>query len=174
LDIGLTIEADMEKILIIRELLKIASSLYTAGANQWDIEQPLLYHWTDREGIEAIMQSEQWDTGSLTANPAYRYDALKHAPYCLVFHGQVLRTKRRNDPTVPWEEWEHLPVGKQESIPLGHKSFIGFGARTQRHIDQILHMLDERALVRIEDGKPLWPVKIIPTRVPKRIKENTW
>lgn len=138
---------------------------------KWNPEADLLYHWTDRDGIQAIVDSLRWDAGSLTANPAYRFDegwGGGTRRWAVVLD----RSKVSEEPapqTVPWEEWEVISKDDAELMPgLDEESaFAGFGVRTQRDANQLRNML---AKTYGDDWRQMFPVHLVGNVKPARLR----
>lgn len=104
------------------------------------------YHWTGKESLQAILDSMNWEAGSITTNPNYRfcYDgpADTRRGFCLVFDLSKMKVSAAPK-TVPWEEWEVLAETDVDLIdPCG--PFLGLAARTSRDIKTIRRMVYDR------------------------------
>lgn len=97
---------------------------------KWNPDATIGYHWTDIESIQAILDSGQWEGGSVTINPAYRFNkGTAGFSFALVFDLSKGGFTERKDPTVPWKEWEFTTEQDIDIWDVPNGAFLGFGVR---------------------------------------------
>jgi len=141
---------------------------------KWNPDADLLYHWTDRDGIQGIVDSLLWDAGSLTANPAYRFDTGWGGGtrrWAVVLDRSKVKEEHAPQ-TVPWEEWEVISKADVDLYPMDpdDSAFVGFGVRTQRDAEQLRNML---AKTYDEDWRGMFPIHLVRNAKPARLTELT-
>jgi len=137
---------------------------------RWNPDADLLYHWTDRDGLDGILDRLTWHAGSMTRNPAYRFDRLNKARFALVFDASKVK-QLPAEKQVPWEEWEVVSKKDIDINPADSEdtAFLGFGVRTQRDKAVL-----QNAITKIydEDWADMWPIHLVPGRTPKGLVER--
>jgi len=105
-------------------------------------------HWTDGDGMEGIIDRQNWEAGYVTTNPRYQFGG---KVYNFRFGIAIDLTKVPQDKitkpekSVPWEENE-LYIGTDVSLAEVNGPFIGLIARdilSAKQLQRIMHKVFE-------------------------------